>query len=219
MKHLTENRREFLQRLTISAAAFPFLLNCKSSTLAQKTDKDVLSLIKKNANNSANCNWCGADGVSEDVTWKTALADEKDKGEKMIISGTVFQKDGKTPAPNILIYAYHTDLEGFYGRGNGEPPHGKYRGWMLTDKNGKYEFRTIKPAPYPQRKFAAHIHMTLTGENFKEDWIDSILFEGDKLISERERNTAGEKGGFDPILKLEKNAEGILYGIRNIRLY
>ena len=89
---------------------------------------------------------------------------------------------------------------------------------MLTDKQGRYEFRSIRPASYPNTTFAAHVHMTLTGRAFKEDWIDSILFEGDKFISRRERETAGEKGGFNPILQLEKGADGILRGVRNIQL-
>jgi hypothetical protein len=60
--------------------------------------------------------------------------------------------------------------------------------------------------------------MTLTGKNFKEDWIDSILFEGDKFITAQERNQAGKKGGFNPILELEKGADGILRGVRDIQL-
>ena len=46
--------------------------------------------------------------------------------------------DGKRGAPNVLIYLYHTDIEGYYGR-NGEHKHGRYRGWLLTDADGRYE--------------------------------------------------------------------------------
>ncbi|CAN5739526.1 hypothetical protein BH24ACI2_BH24ACI2_12790 [soil metagenome] len=218
MNQITENRRELLKRASVAALAFPLLLNCKNSTLAQKSDKDILSLIKKNANTSPAVNWCGAMDAPDDVSWKTALSKKSDKDEAMVISGMVFQPDGKMPAPNVLIYFYHTDSDGFYGRGNGEIRHGHFRGWMLTDKQGRYEFSTIKPTPYPNRTEAAHIHFTLTGKNFKEDSIDSILFEGDKFITAQERNQAGKRGGFNPILKLEKGADGILRGVRNIQL-
>jgi len=59
------------------------------------------------------------------------------------------------------------------------------------------KINTIKPAPYPNRTEAAHIHMTLTGKNFREDSIDAILFEGDKFITARERTEAGKRGGFN----------------------
>jgi protocatechuate 3,4-dioxygenase beta subunit len=218
MNQPNENRRDFLKRASIAAIAFPILLNCKSSTLAQKAD-GVLELIKKNANTSPAVNWCGAIDSPDDVSWKSVLPKKTDKDEPMIISGTVYESDGKTPAPNILIYFYHTDAEGYYGRGNGEVRHGHFRGWMLTDAKGRYEFASIKPAAYPNRTFAAHVHMTLTAKNFKEDSVDSILFEGDKFISAEERNQAGKKGGFNPIVKLEKGAGGVLRATRDIQLW
>jgi protocatechuate 3,4-dioxygenase beta subunit len=214
IRHI-ENRRDFLKRASIAAAAFPLLISCKSDTMAQKAVNE-LSLIKKNAM-PVGAEGMGAIDASGTISWKTALADRSDAGEPMIISGTVFQADAKTPAPNTLIYLYHTDMYGIYGR-RGEHKHGKFRGWMLSDANGKYEFRSIRPASYPNTTFAAHVHMTVTGENFREDWIDSILFEGDKFITAQERNQAGRKGGFDPILKLEKGADGVLRGVRNIQL-
>ncbi len=215
MNQISENRREFLKRASLAAIAFPFLINCKSDTLAQKSDSE-LSLIKKNAIPIGG-EWSGAIDAPDNVSWKTVLAKATDEGEPMIISGTVFLADGKKPAPNTLIYLYHTDMYGIYGK-RGEHKHGKFRGWMLTDAKGKYEFRSIRPASYPNTTFAAHVHMTLTGKNFKEDWIDSILFEGDRFISQREREMAGKRGGFNPILKLEKGAGGILRGVRDIQL-
>lgn len=220
MNEEIENRRSFLKRASIAAVAFPFLLNCKSDTLAQKTSEDVLSLIKKNANTSPAVNWCGAIDAPDNVSWRSILSKTSDKDKPMIISGTVYETDGKTPAPNVLIYFYHTDSEGYYNRKRpGEPLHGHFRGWMLTNAQGKYEFSSIIPAAYPERKFAAHVHMTLTGINFKEDSIDSILFEGDELISRQERETAGKKGGFNPIVTLEKGSDGIFRAVRNIQLW
>ena len=176
MNHLNENRRDFLKRASMAAIAFPFLIGCKSDAAAQKSETDILSLIKKNANTSPAVNWCGAIDAPAGVSWKTVLSKKSDRDEPMMISGTVFQPDGKTPAPNILIYFYHTDTEGYYGRGNGEIRHGHFRGWMLTDTKGRYQFESIKPAAYPDRTFAAHVHMTLTGVDRREDSIDSILF-------------------------------------------
>ena len=217
MERLLEDRREFLKRAVVAASALPLLATCGGEMAAQKTDS-LLEQIKRNAIQDPSVNWCGAAAVPAEVSWRTVLSEEKDKGEPMEISGVVYHADGKTAAPNALIYLYHTDFEGYYGRGNGEHRHGKYRGWMLTDKNGKYAFRSIKPAPYPENRFAAHIHMTVTTAKAKEDWVDSILFYGDRLISSQERAQAGRRGGFNPILSFEKGADRILRATRNIQL-
>ncbi len=216
MNYQGKSRRDFLKNALITTAALPLLSACRSRTFAEAPKPDILELIKKNTQ-PRGAEAMGAIDAPTNVSWMTTLSKETDKGEPMEINGTVYQSDGKTPAPNTLIYLYHTDFEGIYGRGN-EHKHGQYRGWMLTDKEGKYSLRTIKAAPYPEMKWAAHIHMTVTGVKFREDWIDSILFEGDRLINAREREAAGTRGGFMPIVTLTKGADGILRGTRDILL-
>ena len=216
-----ERRREFLKKAIVAASALPLLAACGGDATAQKTDS-LLDAIKRNAladpNNGRQGTWNGAVNAPTDVSWRTVLSEESGKGEPIEISGVVYQTDGKTIAPNALIYLYHTDFAGYYGRPGDAHGHGKYRGWMLTDKDGKYSFRTIKPAPYPENRFAVHIHMTVTTAKAKEDWIDSILFEGDRLISPQERAQAGKRGGFNPILSFEKGGDGVLRATRNIQL-
>ena len=210
-------RREFIRNAIMTTAALPLLVGCQSRVTVEAASSDILELLKKNAKPKGT-EGMGAIDVPENVSWTTTLSNEKDKGESMEISGMVYQPDGKTIAPNTLIYLYHTDFEGYYGRGSSEHKHGRYRGWMLTDKEGRYLLRSIKAAPYPENRFAAHIHMSVTGLKQKEDWIDSILFEGDRLISARERETAGARGGFQPIVTLAKGKDGILRATRDIRL-
>ncbi len=216
MNRIIENRRDFLKKTAIAISSLPLITSCRADAVAQKSGDSILDALRRNAIQDPNGEWNGAIGVPADVSPKTELSNETDRGEPIKISGTVFQADGKTPAPNTLIYLYHTDFEGYYGRGPLQHRHGKYRGWMLTDKNGRYAFNTIKPAPYPERRFAAHIHMTVTTTTMREDWIDAILFEGDRLITSGERNR--RKGGFNPIVTLVKGDGGLLYATRNIQL-
>lgn len=211
----TKSRREFIGTAAFGLAFLPLMAGCRYGVIAQKSD-NVLKKIKLNAIQTDG-EWNGAKDAPDDVRERTSLT-VSDAGERMVISGTVFQADGRTPAPDVLIYLYHTDSNGLYGR-NGEHRHGRYRGWLLTGANGTFQFETIKPAPYPERRFAAHIHMTITTTELKEDWIDSILFEGDQLISERERQEAGKKGGFNPIIALEKDTAGVWRGKRDIQLW
>lgn len=212
-----EDRRGFLKQAAMAALSLPVLIGCETRSLAIDSRSEMLDRIRKNARPSG-VEGMGAIDFPINVDSNTVLSAEKDKGELMVISGRSYQKDGKTPAPNTLIYLYHTDFEGYYGRKPGEHRHGRYRGWILTDRDGRFSFMTIKPAPYPENRFAAHIHMTVTTETSREDWIDSILFEGDALISKNERANAGKRGGFNPILSLSKREDGLLFGTRDIQL-
>lgn len=215
-------RRDFLLQTSLAALALPLLASCDSKILAQTRAPKALEIMRRNSKPPADCgNWCGgAIEAPDDVTWETVLADEKDAGEPLLVSGIVYAPDGKTPAPDILIYVYHTDAKGFYGRGKNDHPHGRHHGWMLTDARGRYRFRTIKPAPYPNGDTPAHIHYTLTGVEFKEDWIDGAWFEGDKLLTaEFLRKQDNGRGGFDPILHLRKGANGVFHGTRDIRMW
>ncbi|MEO8648389.1 MAG: hypothetical protein ABI539_04405 [Acidobacteriota bacterium] len=215
--NVLEDRRSFLKRAAAAMAAFPLLTAaCGTQVAGKKPDNTLLGRLRQNGRTGEN--WTGAANVPDTVAWRSVLANESDKGEPIHISGTVFKADEKTPAPNTLIYLYHTDFEGYYGRG-GQHRHGRFRGWLLTDDRGRYEFRTIKAAPYPENKWAAHIHMTVTTTEQREDWIDSILFEGDRLIAPQERSLAGKRGGFNPIVKLEKRSDGSLVAWRDIRLF
>ena len=216
MNPVIESRRDFLTRASVGLMAAPFLISCSGSTLAQKSNGDVLDRIKRNAA-PAGAEGMGAIDAPAEISWRAALANDKTEGEPMVISGTVYKPDGKTPAPETLIYLYHTDMYGIYGRA-GEPKHGKFRAWLLTDRKARYEFSSIKPASYPNSTIAAHVHMTLTTADAREDWIDSILFRGDRFISTREREDAGKRGGFQPIVELAKGDDGVLRANRNIQL-
>lgn len=218
MIQTNQTRRDFLVSAGISAASLPLLLSCCS--IAQATDDraSILAEIRKNARPNG-AEGMGAIDLPANVGPKYDLAFEKDGVELMKIGGIVYQPDGKTPAPNTLIYFYHTDAEGYYGRRSDEHKHGRYRGWMLTGKDGRYAFVTIKPAPYPVLRFAAHIHMTVTTPTAREEWVDSILFEGDRLISAHERECAGKRGGFNPIVTLRKADSGPYhFATRDIQL-
>ena len=214
MQDLKLGRRDFLA-VAGAASLLTVVSGCRDPILAQRSETGVIDALRKNALSGEGDEWWGARHVLDTVTSKATIATSADKSERILISGTVFTNDGKTAAPNTLIYLYHTDVHGIYGQG-AEHRHGRYRAWLLTDREGKYSFETIRPASYPDSTQSAHIHMTVTTATQKEDWIDSILFEGDSFITERERRV--EKGGYSGIVKLEKNAAGMLSATRDIKI-
>ena len=213
---MNETRRDFLKNAILTAAALPLITSCRSTTLAVEAKPGILETLRKNAQ-PRGTTAMGAIEVPDNVSWRTAFPVTRDDGEPMIISGTVYKADGKTVAPNTLLYFYHTDKYGIYGRA-GEPQHGRFRGWMLTDEKGRYEFSSIRPASYPNSTQSQHIHMTVTTLDRREDWIDSILFEGDKFLTQRERESSGKRGGFNPIVTLTPGKDGIGRATRDIQL-
>ena len=206
-------RREFL-KLSATAAALPILIGCRDNTLAQSSGSNLLEKLRANAIDDPRNEWWGAIDAPEGVSSRTNLLTSDDKGDVLRISGAVYDPEDQ-PVPNTLIYFYHTDVHGIYGR-DGEHRHGRYRGWLLTDRKGRYEFETIRPASYPDSTIAAHIHMTLTTLEKEEDWIDSIVFDGDRFLTDRDR--ANNRGGFDPVVRLAEKEKGVFTGVRKIRL-
>lgn len=124
--------------------------------------------------------------------------DENKKGAKIAINGTVYNADG-TPAPDVIIYIYHTDQTGVYPNKGDEvgwaKRHGYIRGWMKTDKDGFYKFWTMRPSPYPGRKDPAHIHMTIKEPGKNEYYVDEIVFEDDPLVTDAFRKNCEDRGG------------------------
>lgn len=114
------------------------------------------------------------------------LPDFNDKGPKIEISGIIYQRDGMTPAKDVVLYVYHTDRKGVYptiGNESGwAKRHGYIRGWVKTDKNGYYQFKTLRPAAYPERNAEEHIHVTVKEPDKNEYYIDEYLFSDDPLL-------------------------------------
>jgi protocatechuate 3,4-dioxygenase, beta subunit len=143
---------------------------------------------------------------------------DKEPGQSMIISGRIFAPDGKTPLEGITLFVYQTDATGVYSTtgGNGDNRNTRIHGSMRTNAEGQYEFRTIKPASYPESRNPAHIHAFVSGPGYPEYWIDEYLFADDPFVESDVRNTLGNKGSFSSVLKLTQGADGILRGVRDI---
>jgi hypothetical protein len=101
------------------------------------------------------------DPPASSLSWQARIAPAGEPGEPLVISGQVFDPSGLHAVPNIVVYAYHTDIKGLYTpSGAARPP--RLRGRARTDAEGRYEFRTIRPAPYPGDGPPAHRVRPLT---------------------------------------------------------
>ncbi len=154
------------------------------------------------------------------LTSSATLPDYNDKGPKIEISGIVYERDGMTPAKDVVVYVYHTDQRGVYPTKGNEKGwakrHGYIRGWVRTDKNGFYQFKTLRPAPYPGRNAAEHIHITIKEPNKNEYYIDEYLFADDPLLPKT--NNAELRGGDGVVKLIAPDKDGIRHATRHIIL-
>ncbi len=169
------------------------------------------------------CECCEAifDDMPEKLTWETQISPKNEPGEPLEISGTIFKSDGITPVEGIILYVYHTDNQGLYSRGSKTSKcadrHGLLRGWMKTGPDGRYLFRTIRPASYPNTNFAQHIHPEIKEPGLQVYWIDEYVFADDPKLVPSEIAKHQNRGG-SGVLYLKKNEAGTWIGQRDIVL-
>ena len=138
----------------------------------------------------------------------------------MVLQGVVRHADG-SPASGVTLYVYHTDATGEYSTrgdetGNGKR-HGRLRGWLRPDENGRYRITTIRPAQYPSRRAAAHVHITVDDGVHPEYWIEDFKFTDDPLLTDHDRRPTPGRGG-SGVIELEHDSKGVWRGERTILL-
>lgn len=151
----------------------------------------------------------------------------KQNGQKISLTGTVYERDGKTPASNVILYYHHTDIHGIYATKPDEPlnmpknklgqTHGYIRGWIKTGDDGKYTINTVLPGTYPSRAEPAHIHITVKEKNMEKPYyLDDFVFDDDPLLTSQRRNKSENRGGSGVIRFVKKR--NIWIGERNLIL-
>ena len=140
------------------------------------------------------------------LSWQATIAGPDEPGERLVISGRVFEPNSVTPLAGIIVYGYHTDATGHYTRTEAmRPP--RLQGWTKTDADGRFEFHTIRPAAYPGRTIPAHVHFILWGAGYPRQWAE-LRFEGDPFVTLQMLAEAAAAGQFSTIRPLERGPDG-----------
>lgn len=131
------------------------------------------------------------DAGDNDLLTNYAAAGESPIGERIILHGRVLDEHAR-PVPNTLVEIWQANAGGRYRHKKDtylapiDPNFGGC-GRTLTDENGAFRFRTVKPGAYPWRNMVnnwrpAHIHVSVFGSGFVQRLITQCYFEGDPLI-------------------------------------
>lgn len=153
------------------------------------------------------CEGCEAvfQGRPPTLTSQSRIAPQGSPGEPMQLDGIVRDAKGK-PAAGIIVYAYQTDHTGIYPRlanapGRESGRHGAYRGFAVTDAEGRYRFDTIRPAGYPGTDIPQHIHMHVVEPGRCTTYLDDLVFEDDPRLTPRQRASHSHGRGGAGVVK------------------
>ncbi len=131
-------------------------------------------------------------------------------GERIVVHGKVLDQNGRGIA-NTLVEVWQANAGGRYRHQRDRyvaalDPNFGGCGRVMTDAEGYYFFRTIRPGPYPWRNHGsdwrpAHIHFSLFGSGFVQRLVSQLYFEGDPLIARCPIvNTLTDKKAIDSLI-------------------
>ena len=138
-------------------------------------------------------------------------------GERIIVHGYVWDENAR-PVRNALVEVWQANAGGRYRHKKDTyiapiDPNVGGCGRVLTDNDGHYFYRTIKPGPYPWRNTVndwrpAHIHYSISGSGWAQRLITQMYFEGDALIPSCPilRSVPSEAAVQQLIARLDRNA-------------
>lgn len=156
---------------------------------------------------------------SEDIISNTdTIPDYRSKTKKLKLTGTIYQSDGITPAPDVILFIEQPDEDGnFELRRKGDNRYVFHRSWVKTDADGVYTFYTFVPGNDRRFNQLQQIFPTVKAPNKEEYQLATFLFDEDPLLTKRCRKKIEKMSTTDRILKL-KREDGMLVAKKDIIL-
>lgn len=169
----------------------PYLYEPYRSTVLRSPQKPLIPL-KQNLSELTGPMY-GQDEITpldNDLT-RNAVKNGEPLGERIIVTGQLMDDTGK-PIPHALIEVWQANATGRYMHKVDQhdaplDPNFHGAGRVLTDKDGRYQFTTIRPGAYPWQNHSnawrpSHIHFSVFGLNFLQRLVTQMYFPGDPLL-------------------------------------
>jgi protocatechuate 3,4-dioxygenase beta subunit len=180
------SRRGFLtSTLAGAAAAQPTPAQAGSSKKAPKYSDYLKDLDKGGETETPTEGNIEGPFYRPGVPERSKLNRDGDKGDRLVIAGTIVNTRGE-PIEGAVLEVWHANAVGQYD--NGDPDHPPLnevfhlRGRITTGKDGRYQFRTVRPGYYPvtPTQFrTAHIHFIVRAEGY-QTLTSQFFFKGEK---------------------------------------
>lgn len=140
------------------------------------------------------------------------------KKEKLMVTGTIYLSDGKTPAKDVILFIEQPDERGNFDlREENDKKYVRHSGLVKTDADGKYTFFTFVPGNDRRYNQPQQIFPVIKEPSKDAYEINTFLFDKDPLLSKRCKKKIAKQNHSDRILK-PKLVDGILVAERDIVL-
>jgi len=142
------------------------------------------------------------------------------KQNKIKITGTIYEKDGVTPAKDVILSIYQTNEIGDFVLVKNETKEKEiyHSARIKTEADGQYTFYTFMPGTTHRSNELKKIHTTIKEQEKEEYGMYAFVFDNDPLLNKLCRNKLAKRG-IDTILKFETEKEnGINVATKNIIL-
>jgi len=182
------SRRKFLTGAVAAAAVAPLLKqNARGEEPAKTADYRDYLINYEPADQVIDATEKDIEGpfYRDGAPMRSTLFDKGQKGDVLVVSGTVVARNGR-PLAAALLDLWQCNADGKYDNDDPNNPPKKdqfvLRGRVKTNEKGEYSFTTIKPVPYPigeNQYRPAHIHVKASKDGYTA-LTSQIYFKGDK---------------------------------------
>jgi protocatechuate 3,4-dioxygenase beta subunit len=141
-----------------------------------------------------------------------AMCPDDEPGEPLELYGRVLDEHGN-PLPKASVIAYNTDATGLYVPRGSERRTPRISGVAVTNADGWYRFRTIRPGGYPNSDDPQHIHLHIDAAVHQHTY-RTLWFEDDPRLTPAKRGALDSETVIVPLRKRDNGVWTTRFDVR-----